>query len=91
MIQYFKIHDHKTIAIDKPEAGSWVNVLPPLRQEEFAELSSSLFIPLDFLKDSLDIDERSRYELEDGVKLIVIKTPTENNSFNDSDAFYITI
>lgn len=25
------------------------------------------------------------------MKLIVIKTPTENNSFNDSDAFYITI
>jgi magnesium transporter len=25
------------------------------------------------------------------VKMIVIKTPTENNSFNDSDAYYITI
>jgi magnesium transporter len=25
------------------------------------------------------------------VKLIVIKTPTENNSFNDSDAYYVTI
>ena len=48
-------------------------------------------IPVDFLKDSLDIDERSRYEIEDDVKLIVIKTPTENNSFNLSDAFYITI
>jgi magnesium transporter len=29
--------------------------------------------------------------MEDNVKLIVIKTPTENNSFNESDAFYITI
>ena len=47
--------------------------------------------PIDFLKDSLDIDERSRYETDDDVKLIVIKTPTENNSFNESDAFYITI
>src|SRR4051794_13560385 len=91
MIQYFKNVDHQTIAIDKPENGSWVNVLPPLRQEEFTELSESLEIPIDFLKDSLDIDERSRYELDDNVKLIVIKTPTENNSFNDSDAFYITI
>src|SRR4051794_12155050 len=91
MIQYFKNVDHQTIAIDKPENGSWVNVLPPLRQEEFTELSESLEIPIDFLKDSLDIDERSRYELDDNVKLIVIKTPTENNSFNESDAFYITI
>jgi magnesium transporter len=91
MIQYFKIIEHQTIAIDKPEVGSWVNVLPPLKQEEFTALSDSLDIPIDFLKDSLDIDERSRYEIDDNVKLIVIKTPTENNSFNESDAFYITI
>jgi magnesium transporter len=91
MIQYFKIEEHKTLAIDKPVAGSWVNILPPLKQEEFSELSNTLEIPLDFLTDSLDIDERSRYEIEGDVKLIVIKTPTENNSFNESDAFYITI
>lgn len=91
MIQYFKIIDQRTTQVDRPDAGTWVNVLPPLKQEEFSELSKTLSIPLDFLKDSLDIDERSRYESEDEVKLIVIKTPTENNSFNDSDAFYITI
>jgi len=91
MIQYFKNIAHTTIAIDKPEDGAWINVLPPLKQEEFTELSESLDIPIDFLKDSLDIDERSRYEIDDNVKLIVIKTPTENNSFNDSDAFYVTI
>lgn len=28
---------------------------------------------------------------KDNVKLVVIKTPTENHSFNDSDAYYITI
>lgn len=91
MIQYFKIIENKTVAIDKPAPGTWVNVLPPLKIEEFTELSQSLQIPIDFLKDSLDIDERSRFETEHDVKLIVIKTPTENNSFNDSDAFYITI
>jgi len=91
MIQYFKNTDRQTIAIDKASEAVWVNVLPPLKQEEFTELSETMDIPLDFLKDSLDIDERSRYEIEDDVKLIVIKTPTENNSFNLSDAFYITI
>jgi magnesium transporter len=91
MIQYFKNTDQKTIAIDKAENAVWVNVLPPLKQEEFTELSKTMDIPIDFLKDSLDIDERSRFEIEDDVKLIVIKTPTENNSFNLSDSFYITI
>lgn len=91
MIRYFNIVDRHIVATDKPESGTWVNVLPPLRQEEFSELSETLEIPLDFLTDSLDIDERSRYEEDEGVKLIVIKTPTENNSFNESDSFYITI
>jgi len=91
MIQYFKNINHKTVEIDKPEEGSWVNVLPPLKHEEFTELSDKLDIPIDFLTDSLDIDERSRFEKESTVKLVVIKTPTENNSFNESDAYYITI
>jgi len=91
MIQYFKNIEHKTVAVSKPENDTWVNIIPPLKQEEFSELSLSLDIPLDFLTDSLDIDERSRFEEEDNVKLVVIKTPTENNSFNESDAYYITI
>lgn len=91
MIQYFKNVSHKTIQIDKAEVGTWVNVLPPLKQEEFTELSDKLNIPIDFLTDSLDIDERPRFEEEDNVRLVVLKTPTENNSFNESDAYYITI
>lgn len=91
MIQYFKNVNNETVEIDKPESGIWVNLVPPFREEEFFDLGEELDIPIEFLRDSLDIDERPRYELEDNVKFIVIKTPTENNSFNDSDAFYITI
>lgn len=91
MIQYFKNIDARTVAIEEPENGAWVNITPPLKQAEFEQLSEELDIPLDFLTDSLDIDEKSRFELEDNVKLIVLKTPTENNSINESDAFYITI
>jgi magnesium transporter len=91
VIQYFKNINHQTVAISKPENGAWINILPPLKLEEFTELAEELDIPVDFLTDSLDIDERTRFEEDDKVKLIVIKTPTENNSFNDSDAFYITI
>ena len=91
MIQYFNIVEHRTVATDKPGSGTWVNILPPPKQEEFSELSDALDVSIDFLKDSLDIDERSRYETDNDVKLIVFKTPTENNSFNESDAFYTTI
>jgi magnesium transporter len=91
MIQYFKNIDNQTIEINSPDNGAWVNILPPLKQEEFQELSQKLEIPIDFLTDSLDIDERTRFEEEDNVKLLVLKTPTINDSFNESDAFYITI
>jgi len=91
MIQYFKNVNHQTVEIEHPENGAWVNILPPLKQQEFSNLSEELDIPLDYLTDSLDIDERARFEEYDNVKLIVIKTPTENNSFNESDAYYITI
>ncbi len=91
MIQYFKNINSQTLEVDKADQAVWVNLVPPFREEEFIELSEKLEIPIEFLRDSLDIDERPRYELEDNVKFIVIKTPTENNSFNDSDAYYITI
>jgi magnesium transporter len=91
VIHYFKNTNNQTIEVPAPENDIWVNVVPPLKQEEFLQLSDQLDIPIDFLTDSLDIDERTRFEEEDNVRLIVIKTPTENNSFNDSDAYYITI
>lgn len=91
MIQLFQNIKGVTTAIDKPENGTWVNILPPFKQEEFTDVSETLDIPIEFLQDSLDIDERPRFELSDNVRMVVIKTPTENNSFNDSDAFYITI
>jgi magnesium transporter len=91
VIQLFKNIEGVTTSVDKPENGTWVNILPPFKQEEFTEIADKLDVPIEFLQDSLDIDERPRFEVADNVKMIVIKTPTENNSFNDSDAYYITI
>lgn len=91
MIQLFKNIDGVTTTVDNPENGTWVNILPPFRQEEFTDIADKLDVPIEFLQDTLDIDERPRFEVADNVKMIVIKTPTENNSFNDSDAYYITI
>lgn len=83
MIQYFKNINGQTVEIDKGDRDVWVNLVPPFKEEEFIELSEGLDIPIEFLRDSLDIDERPRYEIEDNVRFVVIKTPTENNSFNE--------
>lgn len=91
MVQYFKNLNRQTLEIAQPEGANWINVTPPFQESDIDNLSNTLNIPRDFLTDTLDIEERSRYESEDGVKLIVLKTPVENNSLNESDAFYITI
>ncbi len=91
MVQYFKNINNETAEIDKPENDIWVNLAPPFKEEEFAELGEELKIPVKFLKDSLDIDERPQLREEGDVKFMVIKTPAEHSSFNEIDAVYITI
>ncbi len=91
MIQAYKNLNRQTLEVETPEGANWVNVSPPFAPGELDGLSKSLRIPRDFLNDTLDIEERSRYEEEDEVKLIILKTPVENKSLNESDAYFITI
>ena len=91
MVQYFKNLNRQTLEIDQAEGANWINVTPPFQQIEADTLSQTLNIPPDFLTDTLDIEERARYEIEDGVRLMILKTPVENKSVNESDAFYVTI
>lgn len=91
MVQYFKNINRETLEIRQPEGANWINVTPPFQDNEITNISKSLNIQRDLLIDSLDIEERARYETDEGVKLIVLKTPVENNSLNESDAYYVTI
>jgi magnesium transporter len=91
MVQYFKNVNHETLEITQPEGANWINIMPPFQENEIDNLSRSLGILRDFLIDTLDIEERARYETDEGVKLIVLKTPAENKSLNESDAYFVTI
>ena len=90
MIRHYIKKDLKIAEIESLQASSWINIQPPFNHEELTSLASRLSIPLDFLTDSLDIDERSRYEREDDIKLIVINTPIINSKGKESEAIYIT-
>lgn len=90
MIRYYTIQEKKLLKQESLQPMSWVNIQPPFNHEELDILSSRLKIPLDFLTDSLDIDERSRYEKEDDVILIVINTPIINEASTGNEALYIT-
>ncbi|MBR9923063.1 MAG: magnesium transporter CorA family protein [Bacteroidetes bacterium] len=91
MIHYYTKGDGKLEELDVPESGCWINVAPPFSHEELEEVAQQFDFPLDFLTDSLDIDERSRYEREEDVRLIVVNTPLLNEIQEDVDAIFVTV
>ena len=90
MIQYLKKEKAHLVELQEPEVHCWINISPPFSNAELAEVSEQYGVPLDFLTDSLDIDERSRYEREDDVRLIVVNTPILNDSVREEESIYLT-
>ena len=91
MIRYYAKVDRKLKELEEPQLGCWINISPPFSHEELEEIAQQFDVPLDFFTDSLDIDERSRYEREDDVRLIVINTPILNEAEEENDAIYVTV
>lgn len=71
--------------------GCWVNISPPFNAVEIDQLAEQLDVPIDFLTDPLDIDERTRFEIEDEVKFIVVNTPALNEEGRDDLTLYVTV
>ncbi|MBL0100940.1 MAG: magnesium transporter CorA family protein [Saprospiraceae bacterium] len=91
MITYLAKQNGVMKELDGLERASWINVFPPFEHGELEKLATTLEIPLDFLTDSLDVDERSRYEKEDDCTFILINSPILNDEGKDSEAIYITV
>lgn len=91
MIRFYTKQHGNLVELESYESAHWINITPPFSQEELEYMAQELDIPLDFLTDSLDIDERSRYEREDDVRLIVLNTPILNNAGEPNAAIYITV
>jgi magnesium transporter len=91
MIQFFEKKDGKLIRLEERKHGCWINITPPFESEELQTFAEEQDIPLDFLTDPLDIDERSRYEREDEIRLIIINLPVINPVELESHSFYITV
>lgn len=91
MIKYYTKKNRQLIELESVQDACWINISAPFDPKEIEQLSTDYNIPLDFLTDSLDIDERSRYEVEDDIKLIVLNTPILNEDDEGGRAIYITV
>lgn len=86
MLQIFKTGEDKTLkelSINEFEHGSWFNLVKPTA-DEIKDVAAALNIDADFLRDSLDSEERSRIELDDDKLLIITNIPMmeDENSFD---------
>ncbi len=91
MIRYYARKNRVLTELNGLEQGAWIQLSPPFESGELEDISARLDIPLDFLQDSLDLDERSRYEKEDACNLILINTPVINETVKENEALYKTI
>lgn len=91
MIRYYIKEDGRLKELETPEVSCWINISPPFTQEELENVALQFEVPLDFLTDSLDIDERSRYEREDDARLILFNTPILNELEGENESIYTTV
>ena len=91
MIRYYVKEEGRLKELEAPQVSCWVNISPPFTQEELENAALQFDVPLDFLTDSLDIDERSRYEREDDARLILFNTPILNELEGENESIYTTV
>ena len=87
MINFWKSSANSFEKTDTITRHSWVDVTNPT-QTEIGFLSNRLKIPIDIIQDVLDIDERSRAELDEGWFFLIIRIPLHQE---DNRIPYITV
>lgn len=91
MVQFFVFKGKIVESTPDLVGADWVHISPPLVDSNIEQVANKLDIPVDFIQDSLDINERSRYEIEDESKLILVNTPMINDSEKKNEAIFITV
>lgn len=91
MIYCFKKENGELQEIKESKEAVWINMYPPFEHGELDKIAEDLNIPLDFLTDSVDIDERSRYEKDEDTILMLISSPILNDDDKENEAIYLTI
>jgi magnesium transporter len=92
VIRYFIREKRRLVELAEPDPGCWVHLAPPFAPDELEEFARRFEFDHVFLTDSLDLDERARYERDEDVRFILINTPVKNrNAVGDNEAYFITV
>jgi len=92
VIRYYAREKRRLVELPELEPGCWVNLTPPFAPDELDELARRLEFDPVFLTDSLDLDERARYERDEDIRFILINTPVLNEVTEaENEAVFITV
>lgn len=75
MVKYFRTDNQIIHEEERLEDGVWVQMIQPTNWEA-ETVAEALNVDIDDVKAALDLEERSRIELEDGYTLILVDIPT---------------
>lgn len=87
MRKIFKNTPEGIVETDKIEQNCWVNFVKPSK-EDIVEFGEKFEIPLEFLNSALDIEEKSRVEIEGDVKLLIVDIPTTDTDMPEYEAYH---
>ena len=73
MIHFYKTINGKLTALEAAEPGCWISVYEPTA-DEIKSLTADYGLDVGFVRSSLDEEESSRVEREDGQTLIIVDT-----------------
>lgn len=88
MISYYKTINGHITKIEKYELGCWINCVAP-KDEEVTSLIKNFNIEPELFRASLDEEETSHIDMEEGTTLITIDTPIVEK--DDKNITYLTV
>lgn len=92
MTRYYTREKRRLVELTEPDPGCWVHLAPPFAPDELDEFARRFDFDPAFLTDSLDLDERARYERDGDVRFVIINTPVKNkNAAAENEAYFITV
>lgn len=86
MLTIYENNEATVCETSSMEGECWVNLVNP-SPEELNQVSQTLDIPYEFLQAALDPEEKSRLEVEDMVRLIIVDIPKTDLDMPEYEAF----
>ncbi len=79
MISCYTEKNHKLEIVDSIPDTGWISLISPT-DDELRSVSMSLDLPMEACRAALDLDERSRIEVDDNYRMLLVNIPTREET-----------